>query len=169
MFLRKDSEIMVKNYNKAIFDGMINAYLIFIIEEYIFSEQMKSNSNLPSMLLILLCTAISVGSSICCLRDSTVNGMLKKYGFSILSFFAFMLLFFMIYISGGKIVPAVFGKSRVLVDADGLLLFFYEGIYLVSVLTIHCFVLLIRVIMFRKKNCVQSGSFIIWYMMQLFI
>ena len=67
-----------------------------------------------------------------------------------------MLLFFMIYISGGKIVPAVFGKSRVLVDADGLLLFFYEGIYFVSVLTMRCLVLLIRVIMLIKKNFGQK-------------
>lgn len=144
-------ETIKKNY-KAWIDGIISGLLIFVLGSYSMSVFVSLKSVYFDIVIVLLCVLFSAVSAVYNLKNQYVRGLLIGYLISFLSCFCCIgILFGVSYLIDFTNLMGIF-PQRDLSNADGLIIFLYEGIYLIGTICIRMVILVIRLVRILKRS-----------------
>lgn len=135
---------MKKEYIKSIFDGVLQAVLLRLLIEFIFSiyllEPIERNLILVSILIIISLTSFIV--------LVIVNSKKKLWIKSAISCTAFVLLNFISFAT----LPFRTLPLRETSDADGLLVLLFSSLYVGAIIILRAVLLVVALIMKKRKT-----------------
>lgn len=139
---------MGKQYVNAIIDGMISASIFVILGLYGTSTLISLDSLVSEIIVILLCITISCISANCNLRYPKIRMIFKCYIISFISciLFCIILLVMINFLN----LENVF-LQRELNNAYGILILFFQGIYLCGTFVFRIILLFIQVLRAKKQ------------------